>query len=146
MVLVKVVLQQVTPYSEAWCTKIEELAVLSNFYWRILDLWCCVNLCCKLIQLYMYIYIYILFSIMVYYRILNIIPVLYSRTLLFTHPIHNSLYLLTLNSYSIPSPPRLLVLGNHKSEELVDLYVGKSQYIYHILYTPYRFLDKCTSM
>ena len=83
---------------------------------------------------------------MVYYRILNIISVLYSRTLLFTHPIHNSLYLLTLNSYSIPSPPRLLVLGNHKSEELVDLHVGKSQYIYHIIYTPYRFLDKCTSM
>ena len=83
---------------------------------------------------------------MIYYRILNIVPVLYSRILLFTHPICNSLHLLTPNSYSIPSPPLLLLLGYHKSEELADLHVGKSQYIYHTLYIPYRFLDKCTLM
>ena len=52
-----------------------------------------------------YIHIFILFqifSIMVYHRILNIVlPVLYSRTLLFTHYIHNSLHLLIPNSQSI---------------------------------------------
>ena len=45
----------------------------------------------------------IFFSIMVYHRILNIYPVLYSRTLLFIHPIYNNLRLLTPNFQSIPS-------------------------------------------
>ena len=42
---------------------------------------------------------------MVYHRILNVVPTLYSRTLLFIHPIYNSLPLLIPNSHSIlPSP------------------------------------------
>ena len=41
-------------------------------------------------------------------------PVLYSRTLLFIHPIYNSLQLLTANSHYIP-PPLRLPLGNHTS-------------------------------
>ena len=46
------------------------------------------------------------FSVMVYYRILNIFPVLYSRTL-FVHPICKSLQLLTPNSQSTPPTPPL---------------------------------------
>ena len=42
---------------------------------------------------------------MVYHRILNVVPMLDSRTLLFIHPIYNSLPLLIPNSHSIlPSP------------------------------------------
>ena len=45
------------------------------FYWSIVDLQCCVNFCCTaVIQLYMYIFFFILFSIMVYHRILNTVP------------------------------------------------------------------------
>ena len=57
---------------------------------------------------------------MVYHRIFVIVscaiqlPVLYSWTLLFIHPIYISLHLLIPNSQSIPpSPP--LPSGNHKS-------------------------------
>ena len=41
---------------------------------------------------------------MVYHRILNIAPVLYSRTLLFMHSVYNSSHLLTPTSHSIPPP------------------------------------------
>ena len=46
------------------------------FYWSIIDLICCTNLCYIAEWLsYTYIYIlFILFSIMVYHRILNIVP------------------------------------------------------------------------
>ena len=60
---------------------------------------------------YAYIYIYKFFfifsSTMVYHRILNIVPMLYSRSLLLIHPIYNSLHLLTPNSqpFRPPSPP-----------------------------------------
>ena len=51
---------------------------------------------------------------MVDHRTLNTVPVLYNRTLLFIHPIYNSLHLLILNFHSIP-PPNPLPLGDHKS-------------------------------
>ena len=63
------------------------------------------------ISLYLYSFSY---SILVYHRILNIVPVLYSRTLLFIHPGYIGLHLLIPNSQS--NPPLLpLPLGNHKS-------------------------------
>ena len=43
------------------------------------------------------IYIYIFFFIMAYHRILNIVPLLYSRPLLFINSIHISLHLLVYN-------------------------------------------------
>jgi len=46
------------------------------------------------------------FSIMVCYRMLNIVfPVLYSRTLLFISFVYSSLYLLIPNSWFIPPDP-----------------------------------------
>ena len=59
---------------------------------------------------------------MVYPRILNIVAVLYSRTLLFIHPIYKSLSLIP-NSHSIPPQPS--PLGNHKSV----LYVCESVFV-----------------
>ena len=50
---------------------------------------------------------------MLYHRILNIVPMRYSRTLLFIHPVYNSLHLLISNSQSVPSLP--YTSGNHKS-------------------------------
>ena len=55
------------------------------FNWSIVDLQCCVNFWCTakwFSYTYIYIFSFIFFSIMVYYRILNIVPLLYSRTLL----------------------------------------------------------------
>ena len=51
---------------------------------------------------------------MVYHRILNILPSLHSRTLLFIYSIYNRLHLLIPTSHSIP-PLASLLLGNHKS-------------------------------
>ena len=50
---------------------------------------------------------------MVYYRILNIIPLIYGRTLLFIHPIYNSLNPLISNVQYFP-PPQSALLSNHK--------------------------------
>ena len=52
-----------------------------------------------------------------HYRLLKDIvysSLLYSRSLLFIHPIYNNLHLLIPNSQSI-LPPLPLPLGNHKS-------------------------------
>ena len=50
----------------------------------------------------------IFFPIMVYHKVLNIVPVPYSGTLLFIHPIYNSLYLLISDSQAIPPSPLAL--------------------------------------
>ena len=54
--------------------------------------------------IHIYTFFFIFFSIMVYPRILNIVPCATSRTLLFIHSMCNSLHLLTPNSQSIPPP------------------------------------------
>ena len=41
---------------------------------------------------------------LVYYRTLNIVPVLYSRTLLFIHCVYNNLHLPAANYHFIPPP------------------------------------------
>ena len=50
-------------------------------------------------------FLYIFFLTTVYHRILNIVSMLYSRTLLFIPPIYNSLTLLILKAQSFPSLP-----------------------------------------
>ena len=51
------------------------------------------------LRVYIHIFFFIFFSIMVYYRILNIVPcVIYSRILLFIHLIYNSLHQVIPNS------------------------------------------------
>ena len=60
---------------------------LNLFYWSIVDLQCCVNSAIStMTQLYLCTFSFIFFSIMVYHRILNIVPVLYSRTLCLSIP------------------------------------------------------------
>ena len=71
------------------------------FYWSIVYLQC-VNFCCTakwVIHIYAFSYSFPLWFLTGYWIQ---VPVLYSRTLLFIHPIHNSLHLLTPNSQSIP--------------------------------------------
>ena len=51
---------------------------------------------------------------MVYHRILNTVPLLYSRTLLFNHSVYKRLHLLTPTSHSI-SPSNPLPVGTHQS-------------------------------
>ena len=77
------------------------------FYWSRVDSQYCVNFCCTAKWLsYTHIpsfsYSFPLWFIIGYWIEF---PVLYSRTLLFIHPIHTSLHLLIPNSHSIPSPP-----------------------------------------
>ena len=57
--------------------------------------------------IYIYMFFFIFFSIMVYQRIMNIVPMLYSRSLLFFHSmyINTSLQLLISNSQSNLLPP-----------------------------------------
>ena len=50
---------------------------------------------------------------MVCYRILTLVPVLYSRTLLLIHSIYSHLHLLIPNSQFIP-PQLPILLGNHE--------------------------------
>jgi len=54
--------------------------------------------------------LFLYFSIMVYHRILNIVICAIQWTLVFIHPIYNS-----LASHFIPPPTLLPPLGNHKS-------------------------------
>ena len=69
-------------------------------YWSMVDLWYWVNFCCTakwFSSLSLSLYIYIYFFIMAYHRILNIVPLLYSRPLLFINSIYISLHLLVYN-------------------------------------------------
>ena len=79
------------------------------FYWGIVGLQCCVNFCCKVIQLYMCVCIYIYIPSFSYSFLLWFIKgywiafaMLYYRALLFSHLI--CLHLLTL-TLVLPSPP-----------------------------------------
>ena len=51
---------------------------------------------------------------MVYHSIVNIVPMLYSTTLLFIHSINASFHLVIPKSQSVPFPPPL-PLGNWQS-------------------------------
>ena len=53
-------------------------------------------------------------SIVVYHSILNLVPMLYSTTLLFIHSINASFHLVIPKSQAIPLPPPL-PLGNWQS-------------------------------
>ena len=78
-----------------------------QFYWSIVDLRCCVNFCYTVKWLsFTYTFFFVFFSTVVYHRVLNRqYPVLYRRTLLFSHPIYNSSNLLIPNSqFFLPHP------------------------------------------
>ena len=101
---------------EAWRAAVHELQRVRHNWatelnWTV-DLQCCV-IVKWLSYTHIYILLNILFSIMVYPRILEF-TVLYSRTLLFIHSLYNGLHLLIPNSQSMSLLP-LLSLGNHKS-------------------------------
>ena len=85
--------------------------------WSIIDLQCYVAFCCTA-KWFSYTYIYILFHIIFHCVFITgfwiQFPMLYSRPLLFIHPICTGLHLLIQNSHSIHSPA-LFPLGNHKS-------------------------------
>ena len=55
-------------------------------------------------------FFFVFFSIMVYHRILSIVPLLCSMALLFIHSVYNSMHLLIPHSQSFPPPPP----GNHE--------------------------------
>ena len=84
---------------QKYISEIQKSSFLFFFNWSIVDLQYCANLCCTAKWLS---YIHTFF--MVYYRVLNIIPVLYINTLLFIHSKDRSLYLPTPHSQSIPLP------------------------------------------
>ena len=75
------------------------------FNWSIVGLQCVSFWCTAKWFSYTYVCIYIFFSIMVYYRMLNIVPCAIRRTLLFIYFTFSSLYLLISNSQFIPSSP-----------------------------------------
>ena len=90
----------------------------SIFFWSIVDLQCYFNLTVQqsnsLTHICVYVYIHsflLFFSIMVYHRILNIVLLLYSRTLLFNHSVYKRLHLLTPTpTPSLPQIPSPLAL------------------------------------
>ena len=84
-------------------------------YWSLVNSQCCVNFCCISkwfsYNIYTYTHTHTFFSTMVYHRILNVAScAIYNRTLLFIHPIYNSLYLLVPNSQPIPPPPKRFLI------------------------------------
>ena len=95
--------------------EIHWLIFLLKYHW--LTVLCLSMLYIKVTHLYTY-YIYsflIVFSIMVYHRILSVVSMLYSKTLLFIHSKCKNLDLTTPNSQSIILPS-LCPIDNHKSE------------------------------
>ena len=77
------------------------------FIWSTVELQCCVNYCCTAKWL-SYTFIFI-FSIMIYHKILNIVPVLYSYFVVY--PFYICLFnLLIPNSQSTPLPLPSLAL------------------------------------
>ena len=90
-----------------YCSVLVLGAFLKKICWSIVDLQCCVNFFCTAKWL-SYTYIYSLsysFPLWFVTGYWLSFPVLYSRTLLFMHPLCNSLPLLIPNSHSFP-PPR----------------------------------------
>ena len=87
-------------YLHRVCCLVGSFFLFFKFYWSIVYLQCCVNFfyTAKLIQLYIYICIYPfpLWFITVYWILF---PVLYSRTLLFIHPIYNSLFSVSVSLF-----------------------------------------------
>ena len=84
------------------------------FNWSILDWQCCASLChCKvtLLSTHVHSFSYTL-SHYGLSQLLNVVSVLYIRTLLSTHPKCNSFHLLNPNSQSIRFP---LPLSNHEA-------------------------------
>ena len=83
-----------------------------------------------------YIYIlFIFFSIIVYLRILSIVPVLYGRTLLLIHSTCNSSYLLTKDSQSVPC---LICLA---ATSLFSMFVSLFLFLFHSYVHLYHILD-----
>ena len=119
---------------------------LSNFIFSffknlsIVNLQCCANLCCiaKWIQLYAYMHsFFMLLSIVVYHRILNIVPcAICIRILLCIHSKCNSLHSPTQNSQSVYPHP---CLDNHKSV----LYVCEYFSFVANLFVPFFILHIC---
>ena len=70
------------------------------FYWNTFDLECCISFCCIANWfIYMYIYvIFIFFSIMAYYKILNIVTCAIEGPCCLIHSVYNNLHLLIQNS------------------------------------------------
>ena len=84
------------------------LLLIFIFDWTTVDLPCCANLCCTAKWLrYIHIDVLFLYPFPLWFLIGYWVqfPVLYSRTLLFIHPIYNSLHLPAPNSWSIPFLP-----------------------------------------
>ena len=65
------------------------------------------------VYIYIYTFFLMIFSIMIYHRIFNIVLVLYNRPLMFIHFAYSSLPLMIPNSQSIP-PPHAFPFSNHK--------------------------------
>ena len=80
---------------------------LNLFYWSIVDLQCYINFCCTakwLSYTYLYTFFFIFLSMMVYHRILNIVPCATQQNLVVHPALYDSLHLLTWNSQSLPPP------------------------------------------
>ena len=60
---------------------------------------------------------------MVYHRILDIVPVPYSKTLLFIYPIFTILHLLISNSHVFPLPPHPHLASTNLLSTSVSLFL-----------------------
>ena len=83
-----------------WSGSSEKKAYLWGFFffnWSLVDLQCSVSFR-RTVKWFIYILFFFIFFHMVYYKILNIVAVLYSRTLWFIYFMCGTLYLLIPNS------------------------------------------------
>ena len=81
--------------------------------WSIVDLQCCAGFW-DTAEWFSYTYISIVFSIMIYYRILNIVSCYYTVGPV-VYFVYSSLYLLIPHCCLSPPPPPSFLFGNHGS-------------------------------
>ena len=115
------------------------LSVLTGFvvgFNKCVYFWCTAK---RFSHIYIYTHtlFFTFFPIMIYLRLLTIVPSSVQYSLVFIYPVYNRLPLITPNSQSLPPLPATSFSGNHSSECDCESLCLIDRSICVIVYTPY---------